>query len=164
MDFSPKKVEITFQRSRISIVLVTVSELKMFIKLCEDKPAIIHSPELSFFKTYLLSKGATLPEPANANEGGSATDSSPADNGKSTESPNPEEEKDESMEVESEVSESEEFVEEIDPDFENEDVNEFLEIAPAGEKEFTDAEYEEIAKLKEEAMTALEVHLMNSCA
>ena len=38
-----------------------VDQLKGFISLCKSKPEMIHNEELTFFKEYLLSMGATLP-------------------------------------------------------------------------------------------------------
>ncbi|XP_068193001.1 hsc70-interacting protein [Antennarius striatus] len=40
-----------------------VSELKAFVQLCESRPEILHLPELSFFRTWLLSMGAKIPPP-----------------------------------------------------------------------------------------------------
>ncbi|XP_023128794.1 hsc70-interacting protein [Amphiprion ocellaris] len=40
-----------------------VSELKGFVQLCESNPGILHLPEMSFFRTWLLSMGATIPPP-----------------------------------------------------------------------------------------------------
>ncbi|XP_039972263.1 hsc70-interacting protein isoform X2 [Xiphias gladius] len=38
-----------------------VAELKGFVQLCESNPTILHLPEMSFFRTWLLSMGATIP-------------------------------------------------------------------------------------------------------
>ncbi|XP_040919004.1 hsc70-interacting protein isoform X2 [Toxotes jaculatrix] len=38
-----------------------VAELKSFVQLCESNPAILHLPEMSFFRTWLLSMGAKIP-------------------------------------------------------------------------------------------------------
>ncbi|XP_018523179.1 hsc70-interacting protein [Lates calcarifer] len=40
-----------------------VAELKGFVQLCESNPMILHLPEMSFFRTWLLSMGATIPPP-----------------------------------------------------------------------------------------------------
>ncbi|GAA6215591.1 hsc70-interacting protein [Lates japonicus] len=40
-----------------------VAELKGFVQLCESNPTILHLPEMSFFRTWLLSMGATIPPP-----------------------------------------------------------------------------------------------------
>ncbi|XP_008298161.1 hsc70-interacting protein [Stegastes partitus] len=40
-----------------------VSELKGFVQLCESNPGILHLPEMSFFRTWLLEMGATIPPP-----------------------------------------------------------------------------------------------------
>ena len=38
-----------------------LDQLKGFISLCKSKPEMIHNEELTFFREYLLSMGATLP-------------------------------------------------------------------------------------------------------
>ena len=38
------------------------SDLKEFIELVESQPELLHSPDLAFFKKYLTSLGATVPE------------------------------------------------------------------------------------------------------
>ncbi|KAI5382440.1 TPR repeat-containing thioredoxin TDX [Lathyrus oleraceus] len=38
-----------------------VGELKEFIEACKSNPSLLHTPSLSFFKTYLLSLGANIP-------------------------------------------------------------------------------------------------------
>ncbi|XP_013868344.1 hsc70-interacting protein [Austrofundulus limnaeus] len=38
-----------------------VAELKGFVQLCETNPEILHLPEMSFFRSWLQSMGATLP-------------------------------------------------------------------------------------------------------
>ncbi|XP_017271988.1 hsc70-interacting protein [Kryptolebias marmoratus] len=38
-----------------------VAELKGFVQLCESNPGILHLPEMSFFRSWLQSMGATLP-------------------------------------------------------------------------------------------------------
>ncbi|XP_027340366.1 TPR repeat-containing thioredoxin TDX [Abrus precatorius] len=38
-----------------------VRELKQFIEACKSNPSLLHSPSLSFFKSYLLSLGARIP-------------------------------------------------------------------------------------------------------
>ncbi|XP_070704740.1 hsc70-interacting protein [Pempheris klunzingeri] len=40
-----------------------VAELKGFVQMCESSPEILHLPEMSFFRTWLLSMGATIPAP-----------------------------------------------------------------------------------------------------
>nr|XP_046271630.1 hsc70-interacting protein [Scatophagus argus]XP_046271631.1 hsc70-interacting protein [Scatophagus argus] len=40
-----------------------VTELKGFVQLCESKPETLHLPEMSFFRTWLQSMGATIPPP-----------------------------------------------------------------------------------------------------
>ncbi|XP_074649715.1 hsc70-interacting protein-like [Tubulanus polymorphus] len=41
-----------------------LEELKMFIEMCRLNPDILHKPELSFFKDYVESLGATIPTAA----------------------------------------------------------------------------------------------------
>lgn len=41
-----------------------LSELKGFVQLCGSNPEILHLPEMSFFRTWLQSMGATIPPPA----------------------------------------------------------------------------------------------------
>ncbi|KAM9746202.1 hsc70-interacting protein [Menidia menidia] len=38
-----------------------VAELKGFVKMCESNPEILHLPEMSFFRSWLLNMGATIP-------------------------------------------------------------------------------------------------------
>ncbi|KAM9393720.1 hsc70-interacting protein [Pholidichthys leucotaenia] len=40
-----------------------VAELKSFVKLCESNPAMLHLPEMDFFRTWLLGMGADIPPP-----------------------------------------------------------------------------------------------------
>ncbi|XP_054463136.1 hsc70-interacting protein [Anoplopoma fimbria] len=40
-----------------------VSELKGFVQMLESSPEILHLPEMSFFRTWLLGMGATIPTP-----------------------------------------------------------------------------------------------------
>lgn len=39
-----------------------VKELEAFVTLARNDPSILHRPELTFFKEYLLSLGAKLPD------------------------------------------------------------------------------------------------------
>ncbi|XP_061892481.1 hsc70-interacting protein-like [Entelurus aequoreus] len=41
-----------------------VTELKGFVQLCESNPAILHLPEMGFFRTWLHSMGAKIPSPS----------------------------------------------------------------------------------------------------
>lgn len=38
-----------------------MSELKGFVQMCESSPDLLHLPEMSFFRTWLLGMGATIP-------------------------------------------------------------------------------------------------------
>ncbi|XP_069557460.1 hsc70-interacting protein [Brachyistius frenatus] len=40
-----------------------VTELKGFVQMCESNPAILHLPEMSFFRTWLMGMDATIPPP-----------------------------------------------------------------------------------------------------
>ncbi|XP_058509419.1 hsc70-interacting protein [Solea solea] len=40
-----------------------VAELKTFVQLCESNTAILHLPEMSFFRSWLQSMGAAIPSP-----------------------------------------------------------------------------------------------------
>eukprot|EP00124_Ichthyophonus_hoferi_P004565 Ihof_evm3s519 gene=Ihof_evmTU3s519 len=39
-----------------------LEQLKIFVAQCQHKPSMLHHPQLSFFKEWLLSLGATIPE------------------------------------------------------------------------------------------------------
>jgi len=39
-----------------------LSDLKIFIQVCQAKPDVLHLPDLHFFREYLESLGATIPE------------------------------------------------------------------------------------------------------
>ncbi|XP_031176577.1 hsc70-interacting protein [Sander lucioperca] len=45
-----------------------VAELKAFVQMCESNPQILHLPEMSFFRTWLLGMDATIPPPAKTKE------------------------------------------------------------------------------------------------
>lgn len=54
-------------------------QLKAFISVLQAKPDILHTPELSFFKEYLESLGATLPpKPEKPDDGGAKEESEEA--------------------------------------------------------------------------------------
>lgn len=38
-----------------------ISELKGFVQMCQSNPGLLHLPEMSFFRTWLQSMGATIP-------------------------------------------------------------------------------------------------------
>jgi len=40
-----------------------ITQLKQFVAACQASPELVHAPPLAFFKEYLLSMGATLPDP-----------------------------------------------------------------------------------------------------
>ncbi|XP_030649380.1 hsc70-interacting protein [Chanos chanos] len=42
-----------------------VAELKAFVQLCKGDPSVLHLPEMGFFRSWLETLGATIPEPAN---------------------------------------------------------------------------------------------------
>ncbi|KAL8453894.1 hypothetical protein Emed_000605 [Eimeria media] len=99
-----------------------LAELEAFVTLVRDDPGILHRPELAFFRNYLQSLGARIPEP-------------------------PAEEQPDEPEVESLNDEEVVPPETIPPP----------ELAPTGEKELTDDDYEKLAKAKEAATEAVEV-------
>jgi len=39
-----------------------LNDLKSFIQICKAKPEVLHHPDLLFFRDYLATLGATLPE------------------------------------------------------------------------------------------------------
>ncbi|KAE8723590.1 Tetraticopeptide domain-containing thioredoxin isoform 2 [Hibiscus syriacus] len=47
-----------------------VADLKLFVDHCKSNPSIIHTPPLSFFKSYLQSLGAQIPADAQTDRGG----------------------------------------------------------------------------------------------
>lgn len=56
-----------------------VSELKSFVQMCQANPGVLHIPEMSFFRTWLLSMGATIPPPPKDScKGGCPCDAPPA--------------------------------------------------------------------------------------
>ncbi|KAL8272875.1 hypothetical protein Esti_003184 [Eimeria stiedai] len=110
-----------------------VAELEAFVTLVRDDPGILHRPELAFFKSYLHSLGARIPEP-------------------------PAEERPEEPESEEEVFQEESLNDEevVAPE-----TTPPPELAPTGEKELTDDDYEKLAKAKEAATEAVEAGELN---
>ncbi|PPD95012.1 hypothetical protein GOBAR_DD07962 [Gossypium barbadense] len=47
-----------------------VADLKLLVDQCKSNPSIIHTPSLSFFKSYLLSLGAQIPTDPQTDRGG----------------------------------------------------------------------------------------------
>ncbi|KHG03252.1 TPR repeat-containing thioredoxin TDX -like protein [Gossypium arboreum] len=47
-----------------------VADLKLLVDQCKSNPSIIHTPSLSFFKSYLLSLGAQIPTDPRTDRGG----------------------------------------------------------------------------------------------
>ncbi|XP_018594040.1 hsc70-interacting protein [Scleropages formosus] len=45
-----------------------VSELKAFVQLCSQNPAVLHLPELDFLRAWLQGMGATIPQPSTNDE------------------------------------------------------------------------------------------------
>ena len=62
-----------------------VTELRCFVQLLKDDPALLHSPELDFFREFMLSFGASLPVAAEAPT--TLVDDSSASKGGSSASP-----------------------------------------------------------------------------
>ncbi|KAJ0000746.1 hypothetical protein NQD34_005766 [Periophthalmus magnuspinnatus] len=58
-----------------------VSELKSFVQMCQSNPGILHLPEMSFFRTWMQSMGATIPpapKMGDSCKGGCPCDAPPA--------------------------------------------------------------------------------------
>ena len=113
--------------------------LKQFVGLLQDKPELLHSEQLNFFRSYLLSLGATLPDP-------------PAPKAEPAPEPKPEPPKPEPVEEEEEEEEPEEPEEapEEDPGLWTAD-----EVVPVVEVEVKEVSEEDVDKamaLKAEAM------------
>ncbi|CDJ42517.1 58 kDa phosphoprotein, putative [Eimeria tenella] len=108
-----------------------LAELEAFVTLARNDPSILHKQELSFFKEYLLSLGAKIPDPL-------------------AEEPK-EESEEEPFHVES-LNDEEVVAPESTPP---------PALAPAGEKELTDDDYEKLSKAKEAAAEALEAGDLN---
>ncbi|CDJ59159.1 58 kDa phosphoprotein, putative [Eimeria maxima] len=106
-----------------------IKELEAFVTLARNDPSILHRPELTFFKEYLLSLGAKLPD-------------SPV-------------EESEEQEVR-QGSEEEVFVPESlnDEEVVPPESTPAPALAPTDEKELTDEDYEKLAKAKEAATDA----------
>ncbi|XP_073798597.1 hsc70-interacting protein isoform X1 [Danio rerio] len=66
-----------------------VTELKAFVQLCNENPSVLHLPEMSFFKTWLLGMGASIPSPT-MNDSSSCKGSCPCDGGAKKAAPKPE--------------------------------------------------------------------------
>ncbi|CDJ36677.1 58 kDa phosphoprotein, putative [Eimeria mitis] len=109
-----------------------ITELQAFVTLARNDPSILHRPELAFFKDYLISLGAKLPDP-------------PA------EEPEAPESEEEPFEPES-LNDEEVVAPESTP---------APPLAPTGEKELTDEDYEKLAKAKEAATEAAEAGDLN---
>ncbi|KAL8432538.1 hypothetical protein ACSSS7_004535 [Eimeria intestinalis] len=105
-----------------------LAELEAFVTLVRNDPSILHRPELAFFRSYLHSLGARIPEP-------------PAD-----EQPD-EQESEEEVFQEDSLNDDEVVAPETIP---------LPELAPTG-KELTDDDHEKLAKAKEAAAEAVEI-------
>lgn len=67
-----------------------MTELKGFVQLCESNPEILHLPEMSFFRTWLQSMGATLPPKTTGScQGGCPCDPPPTSASASPPEPEP---------------------------------------------------------------------------
>ncbi|XP_071543444.1 hsc70-interacting protein-like isoform X1 [Panulirus ornatus] len=74
-----------------------VKRLQWFINACRSSPEILHLPQLSFFKEYLLSLGATIPTPEASFKAPSSTKEEPMQ--EPTPEPEPEEEEESDVEL-----------------------------------------------------------------
>ncbi|KAF0303860.1 Hsc70-interacting protein [Amphibalanus amphitrite] len=80
-----------------------VQKFKLFIAACDANPALLHLPELEFFRAFLLKHGAKLPEkPATPSGAGAGT----GDGAEDTAAPEPETEQEPEPEEEQESEES----------------------------------------------------------
>ncbi|KAH7821558.1 putative hsc70-interacting protein [Monocercomonoides exilis] len=126
-----------------------LEELKAFVELIKQQPQILDTPQLSFFKDFLISWGAKIP--------------SPPPKPKSQEPPKAESEpRPEPMNVEEESEESEESEEEPEEEIKLE--NPDLPITTPSEddvpihipEEPAEVDYEKVAELKQQAVEARE--------
>jgi len=123
-----------------------LNELKAFIELCKKQPQIIHSEQLSFFRDYLLSLGAKLPDLAKSEPVSQPPSQSPATD--FDDMPDLEEPRSEKEKV---MEESKEEEEELDPELMVADSEAEQEMGDA-EKEPTDAMIAEANELKSKAL------------
>ena len=127
-----------------------VDQLKGFISLCKSKPEMIHNEELTFFREYLLSMGATLPpEPPKEDQGGCC--GSKPESGCGAKAAPPPQEPEKEMEVESEESDVE-----LDMDGVVGDPNPLGEqdMGDPNKKELSDEEMDKFDEKRGEAMQA----------
>ena len=129
-----------------------VDQLKGFISLCKSKPEMIHNEELTFFREYLLSMGATLPPvPSKEDQGGCCGSKPESGCGANAAAPPPKEPEKEEMEVESEESDVE-----LDMDGVVGDPNplEDQDMGDPNKKELSDEEMDKFDEKRGEAMSA----------
>ena len=131
-----------------------VDQLKGFISLCKSKPEMIHNEELTFFRDYLVSMGATLPPVPPKEDKGGCCGSKPESGcgGKTSAAPPPPpQEPEKEMEVESEESDVE-----LDMDGVIGDPNPLgeQEMGDPNKKELSDEEMDKFDEKRGEAMQA----------
>ncbi|KAK7939405.1 hypothetical protein WMY93_002731 [Mugilogobius chulae] len=125
-----------------------VSELKAFVQLCQSNPGILHLPEMSFFRTWVQSMGATIPPPPKMGDsckGGCPCGPPPAAAAASAPEPEPPAE---SESEESEIEIDNDGVIEPDTDV-PQDIEELQDV------EVTDEMMDQANEKKMEAITAL---------
>ena len=128
-----------------------VDQLKGFISLCKSKPEMIHNEELTFFRDYLISMGATLPPvPPKENQGG-CCGSKPESGCGASAAPPPPQEPEKEMEVESDESDVE-----LDMDGVVGDPNPVVDqnMGDPDKKELSDEEMDKFDEKRGEAMSA----------
>ena len=138
-----------------------VDQLKGFISLMKSKPEMIHNEELTFFRDYLISMGATLPPVPPQEDQGGCCGSKPESGCGAKAAPPPKEPEKEEMEVESEESDVE-----LDMDGVVGDPNPLGEqdMGDPNKKELSDEEMDKFDEKRGEAMSAYsEVGLGGKC-
>ncbi|KAK2833766.1 hypothetical protein Q5P01_017655 [Channa striata] len=124
-----------------------VAELKGFVQLCETNPAVLHIPEMGFFRTWLQSMGATIPplsKTKDSCQGGCPCGPPPT----SASAPEPAPEPESSESEESEIEIDKEGV--IEPD-----TDEPQEMGEVDNIEVTDEMMDQANEKKIEAINAL---------
>ncbi|EUD68398.1 suppressor-tumorigenicity protein 13 [Plasmodium inui San Antonio 1] len=126
-----------------------LEELKHFVSLCKQDPAILQKPEFSFFKEFIESCGGKVPKDKDFYEHIPSEDS--------TEEKSYNEDKEEQDdEDEEEVEEEQEQEKENDEDLMKEETIECPPLAPTIEGDLSEQAIEEICNLKEEAVNLVQ--------
>lgn len=131
-----------------------LAELKLFIKLLEDSPDIIHAPELEFFRNFMKTHGATVPQPDKT----SSTNTKPKAD---AEPPKEEEEEvisEDELDTEDEADVETVAGDEDDPDLLSPESEGPPECIEENLKELSDEQLDQLAALKEKAAEATEAN------